>query len=179
MSRAPFLKPPFNEAPLVDGEHTQAWKGFHEDVAYDIEVLKANRGVTDGSDAAAGTVGEYLTASVTGSGITSGATVDVVTLALPAGDWFVWGNVITAPAGGTSTTLVQAGISDTSASLTPPDGGSYSASSGNIPAGRATAFGMVRRLNLAASGAAYLVATVAFGGGTMDIYGFLGARRVR
>jgi hypothetical protein len=66
-------------------------------------------GVIDGSNAAAGNVGEYLTATggtVSGS---SGVTIDLITLALTAGDWDVWGSMIAAGSG--SSTFAQVTLS--------------------------------------------------------------------
>ncbi len=59
------LQPPANTAPIADdGTHSQAWAGFHEDVATLLNQVRATvvakTGVTDGSDATAGQVGEYL-----------------------------------------------------------------------------------------------------------------------
>ena len=49
-------------------------------------------GVTDGNDAAAGQVGEYVTASGSGVGLANGTPANVATLTLAAGDWDVSGN---------------------------------------------------------------------------------------
>jgi hypothetical protein len=47
-------------------------------------------GVTDGSNAPAGYVGEFLSVSFSAFAITSGTTVNMTSLSLTAGDWDVW-----------------------------------------------------------------------------------------
>ncbi len=57
--------------------------------------LAGIQGVTDGSNASAGEVGEFLSSTVTGSSpltITTGVADDLTTLALTAGDWDLFGN---------------------------------------------------------------------------------------
>lgn len=57
-------------------------------------------GVTDGSSAAPGQVGEFLTAIAGPITIAASTIVTVCTLALPAGDWLIagWGTISTATA---------------------------------------------------------------------------------
>jgi len=179
------LEPPLNEGPLVDGLPAQSWSGYHIRVADRLnalpeQLLRLQTGVVDGSDAAVGRVGEYVTATSAPITLTSGAGANIVTLPLTAGDWDVAGNVITVPGGTTTTSLIVAGISEVAASLTPPAGGSYVQDSAAIAANKAMAVATGRRrVSLAAAGNAYLVAQVLFTGGGMQAYGFLGARRAR
>lgn len=56
-------------------------------------------GVTNGSNAAAGSVGEYVTASPTGISLTTGTTINLTSISLTAGDWDVSGAVEFSPAG--------------------------------------------------------------------------------
>jgi hypothetical protein len=52
------------------------------------DIASGGTGVTDGSDAAAGIIGEFMSASGSG-GLTSAAPADRATLTLTAGDWDV------------------------------------------------------------------------------------------
>ena len=73
--------PPVNEAPLeTSGQHTQAWSGYFRSMSDALSQI--GRGVTDGSDAAAGQVGEYLVASATGVALVSNNVANVVSLDL-------------------------------------------------------------------------------------------------
>jgi hypothetical protein len=70
-------------------------------------------GVTDGSNAPAGVVGEYLLSSAAGNmGLTSGTAAQVMTLALPPGDWQVTGGCYFT---GSSVTAVQLGLNTSAA----------------------------------------------------------------
>ena len=99
-STAPIklVDPPFYDAPIVDNEagqqHSQAWTEYHQSVADQINSLAANTGVTDGSDAAAGQIGEYLTATASVALATSMAVANIVSINLTAGDWDVTGNCV-------------------------------------------------------------------------------------
>ena len=91
------LQPPFTEQPIANGGtvYTQAWANYHVGVADRLAVLQAKQGVMDGSDAAAGQVGEFIAADIAGPGIGIGNNVpsDVTSLPLTAGDWDVRGEV--------------------------------------------------------------------------------------
>ena len=50
------------------------------------------KGVTNGSNAAAGEVGEYMTATASGVALANNVPINVVSLDLTAGDWDVAGN---------------------------------------------------------------------------------------
>ena len=66
-------------------------------------------GVTDGSDAAAGQIGEIISGvNTTGSAIPASTPQNVVAIALTAGDWDVFGELWFTPAGATMTSLVGA-----------------------------------------------------------------------
>ncbi|CAB3643914.1 hypothetical protein [Trinickia soli] len=89
-------------------------------------------GPTNGSGAAAGNVGEVICAQVTSGGsptgcatnsstpvsLTSGITNNVTSITLTPGNWRVWGQAITIPAGTTTQSVVNAAISPTSTSFT-------------------------------------------------------------
>lgn len=89
-------------------------------------------GPTNGAAAAAGNVGEVICAQVTNGGtptgcatnsstpvsLSSGITSNVASITLTAGNWRVWGQVLTIPAGSTTQSIVNAAISPTSMSFT-------------------------------------------------------------
>ncbi|MGG1948965.1 hypothetical protein AB1286_29865 [Trinickia sp. NRRL B-1857] len=90
-------------------------------------------GPTNGTAAAAGNVGEVICAQVTNGGsptgcatnsstpvslTTSGNTYNVTSIMLTPGNWLVWGQVLTIPAGTTTQSSVAGGINSTSASFT-------------------------------------------------------------
>lgn len=108
MGIAPRLQPPANEAPVAtDGaQHTQAWAAHHEAVAdrlVDVDSqlnalpgqieTAVKVGVVDGSDAVAGNIGEYMTATSGSVSLTNNVLANVVSLVLTAGDWDMSGNV--------------------------------------------------------------------------------------
>jgi hypothetical protein len=74
--------------------------------------IASKRGVTDGSNAAAGEIGEYLTASSGTVAVSSNTQTNIISLALTPGDWDLWGNLtLSATAGSTN---VQGGITTVS-----------------------------------------------------------------
>jgi len=92
-----IVEPPFYDSPLVKApsggqQYSQAWTEYHQTVADKLTELHA--GVIDGSDAAAGDVGEYLTATASGVGLANNVAATVVSLSLTAGDWDVSGAVV-------------------------------------------------------------------------------------
>jgi len=109
------LQPPANEQPVqTDGtQHTQAWAAFHQDVADQLATQAAQittlqqtvgaskHGVTDGSDAAAGDIGEYLAASGASIALVNLAATALVSITLTAGDWDVSGSATFAAGSGT------------------------------------------------------------------------------
>lgn len=144
------------------------------------------KGVIDGSQPAAGDVGEFLVAAnAPGIALTTLVTANVTTLILPPGDWLVGGVVIFVPAGTGPNSLI-AGIS-TVAQTMPTDSQilagngtgaqiwSSALTSGKpqtVPTG---AF----RINSAVNTNVYLVAQSSFGGGSVTATGRITARRTR
>lgn len=125
-------------------------------------------GATNGSNAAAGSVGEYVTNSATGVAVTSaGATVNVTSISLTAGDWDVVG--ISSLAGATTTTAVGGGISTTSATFGAL--GSFS----SVPG---TASTPTVRISISATTTVFLVGNATFTG-TATLGGLIRARRIR
>jgi hypothetical protein len=133
-------------------------------------------GVTDGSDASPGQVGEIQWSIATSSvPLTSGIVTNIISLVLPAGDWNVQGEVWLA--GGTGVTLAECAISDTSATL--PSGvgmaSSMAAFEGPMRVQGLSPF----RSSSAISRTYFLVAAMTFTGGTATATGKVWARRMR
>lgn len=97
-SASPFVAPDLTPAPLSFRFLFELWKDCG-DYARRLAALEAKMGVTDGSNASAGQVGEYLTANGSNAGLVSLAQTDIATLTLTAGDWDVTGSALIQPAG--------------------------------------------------------------------------------
>jgi hypothetical protein len=138
-------------------------------------------GVTDGSNAAAGQIGEFQSASnTTGAPVTSTVRSNVVSIALPAGDWDVWGAVYFALTTGSSTNM-QGWISPVSNSL--PSGyggvpGTVIMVGAGFTNGCQLNTGTVR-YSLTATTTLYLGVYNNFTGGTCTVTGTIMARRAR
>jgi hypothetical protein len=145
------------------------------------------KGVTDGSNAAAGNVGEQVSASVTTAvTLTTGVSINIATLALTAGDWSVSGVIIFNEAANTVPTALAAAISMTSATL--PTAAQVAAGTGNAtqynlaftkgPISQTMQAG-VCRVSVSAGTTVYLVAQAAFSTAGLTATGYISARRVR
>ncbi len=146
----------------------------------------AQAGVTDGSNAAAGMIGEYVSSAVaSGSAVslTTATTASVTSISLTAGDWDVTGLVeyIASSATVAANAPIYAGIGSTSAGLTDAQ---YSL----LRAGAMTTASYspwntidtpVVRFSLTSTTTIYLHAQATFTAGTMTAYGTIRARRVR
>lgn len=142
------------------------------------------RGVSDGSNAPAGYVGEIIESTVlVGSAVslTSAVTSDITSISLTAGDWDVFGVFCTNPAATTVQTIANVWINSTS--VTPPivpnagatnrlSATSLAQSAWYLPIG-------TRRVSISSTTTYYLSGTVVFSGSTLTAYGYIGARRVR
>jgi hypothetical protein len=175
----PKLEPPVNEAPLLtDGtQHAPAWAGYHQEVSDQLAGMTV--GVTDGSDAAAGQIGEYLSASGSGA-LTSAAPADRATLTLTAGDWDVSGSALIS-ASTPNATFFQAWLS--TAANTPTDPGRAAFQVQTATAGVLGGGGLVVgpvRFSLTASTDVHLGCQANFPGGTtVTASAFIQARRAR
>jgi hypothetical protein len=147
--------------------------------------VSVSAGVTDGSSAAAGTLGEFVGSKVAvGSAVslTSATPANVTSISLTAGDWDVRGLVDFAGASATvvASSLWVFGINTTSATI-PVDGTEAQL---GVPALSTTSFmvgsGCVYvRLNITTTTTVYLVAEATFTAGAVAAYGSMTARRVR
>ena len=141
-------------------------------------------GVTDGSNAAAGMIGEV--ASVTrligaALGVLSGTATNIATLALTPGDWDVNANCFLSGATAGAVTALNFWLNTVSVTLPVPTangapnfalGVSGIANGSGGPTGRF-------RVNVAVATTVYLSAIVNFSSGTALLYGAITARRVR
>jgi hypothetical protein len=145
------------------------------------------KGITDGSDAAAGNVGEYLIASnATGVALTSGVASNVTQLPLTPGDWRIDGVIAFVEATNTVPTVLIASTSQTSATLPTlaqviaGQGGTsqINATMTKGPLNQIMQTGLAR-LNITVNTTIYLVAQSTFSAGTLTAQGRLSARRMR
>jgi hypothetical protein len=141
-------------------------------------------GVTDGSNATPGNIGEYISATLaSGSAITviTSAFNDITTISLTAGDWDVEGNIEMTNTGGPTVTAMLGWVNSVSATLPAglgTEGGFIQwrgSTTGNIGASTGA-----RRFNLSSTTTIYLSCNATFTGGTnAKAYGLIRARRVR
>lgn len=141
-------------------------------------------GTLTNDDAAAGNVGEFISATVLAAAhvaLTNNTPADVTSISLTAGDWDVFGNVVFDPAGTTTMTSLIAWTSAVSASFpTRPNAGGEIELTLSFLTGNPQTFPVPsRRLSLASTTTVYLSVYCSFGISTLHAYGFLGARRRR
>lgn len=140
-------------------------------------------GVTDGSNAASGRVGQYIEASLAAGSATSlvsGTAKTVISISLTAGDWDVSGVVYYTTGGTTSTTAVSCATStvdntfpsDPDPSVYQYNGATVTNHFFRIPAG-------LKRYSLSSTTTVYLVTASNFTVSTTTAYGLIRARRVR
>ena len=170
----------FFVAPTAGGVAT-----FRQVVTADLSPIKGQFPGSSTNDAAtAGNVAEFISAQVNSGAavnLTSATPADITSINLTPGDWDVWADAATAPAGATTTSIIRAWVNTQSATdPNPPNGGAYLLSQQNFAAGLAQVAPVGRmRLSLSANTTAFLSINATFAAGTMGAYGFLGARRAR
>lgn len=140
-------------------------------------------GVSNGSAANSGSVGEVISSAVaSGAGVALSTTVtaNVTSISLTAGDWDVWGEVGFLVSTSTTPTFFSGGINTTSASIPDPITGSNFALAAAFTASVSASFSAGKRqISVATTTTVYLVALANFGTSTMKAYGGLYARRIR
>lgn len=143
--------------------------------------LLKGKGTTTNDSAAAGYIGEILEATGTAVAMTSGLDGNITQIALQAGDYLAWANISTGPAGTTTTSLIAASISLTSADRgSAPNGGAFLVVRESFSAGLGQGYFVgMRRVSLAAPQTLYLVGRVDFSVSTMTATGYLGVHRIR
>lgn len=173
----PNVTPPTsNTTQIANTAFVQSALGGYQALAGPLAVV----GVTNGSSAPAGQVGEVVTASGTVNSPSSSTVYDVAQVSLSAGDWDVAGGFL---GGTTGPYLTQANASLTTTSANLP---AAAAGLSAFYAGPAiTAFGgatPTQRFSLTATTTVYLVAQTVYSStppGAWSSNGFIHARRVR
>jgi hypothetical protein len=137
-------------------------------------------GVSNSSNAAAGSVGEYVTSNIpvgSATSLSSGAAKNITSISLTAGDWDVFGNVAINPSAAVLT-AVYAWTSTSSATL--PDVSNFNYESGPTATnGGCGIQAPYLRVSVNAPTTVYLSAQAAFATGTCTGCGTISARRVR
>lgn len=135
-------------------------------------------GTTTNDSANAGSIGEILSNSTTGTSLTNNTAANVTSVSLTAGDWDVQCSIQYNPAGGTTMTGFQGGVSTTSAVV--GAFGTFFRINATFGTGAPQTFtSPITRISLTATTTVYAVAVAAFGGSTMTGDGIIRARRVR
>ncbi|WBG90012.1 hypothetical protein N5580_13035 [Pantoea piersonii] len=138
------------------------------------QVLGSRKGVTDGSGAAAGDIGEYLSASASSVALTTATAVNVTSLTLTAGDWDIHGTVEYTASGNIITNIIG-GFTTTSATL-PAFPNRYRNPSAAAVDTTAVAV-PYQRLLITTSTVLYLVVQASFASGAVSASGVIRARR--
>jgi len=193
----PRIQPPL-VAPVVNkdtGAPTGAWLDHFQQMADQLAVLRGvvddikaglpalSHGVTDGSDAAAGDKGEYISASaaISSVGLGFSAATNVCSISLTAGDWDAAGVVhFTSSAGNMA--IIAAWVNNASASEPSQPSPGYASmrhATNGFYATQTVLALSPRRFSLAATTTVYLGALATFASGVVAAGGFVGARRVR
>lgn len=133
------------------------------------------------NNANAGSVGEYVTAVATtpGTTLTTATVANVTSISLTAGDWDVTGVVDFLPGATTSITVLNGGISTTTAALGAQDTYCQNASAAQVPANNISFDTPTVRISIASTTTVYLVARGTFTVSTLSAFGTIRARRVR
>lgn len=137
-------------------------------------------GTTTNNNAAAGTIGEFVTANANGVALTTGVAVNITSISLTAGDWDVSGTGGVVPAGTTTVQQLNFGITTATGTLPGSLSGQQVSTGPNAAAGFVLVHGApVVRFSLAATTTIFLVMSASFLISTCTGQGVLRARRVR
>jgi hypothetical protein len=134
-------------------------------------------GITNGSSAAAGVVGELKTNTGSGVSMTSGAAITCTSVALTAGKWLVWANVSYTAAGSTTVSFLSSSISQAN-NTGGPTSATQTINASFVTGGGQTLAATPTLLNLSSSGTAYAVGLAFFGVSTMTCGGAISALRI-
>jgi hypothetical protein len=136
-------------------------------------------GVTNGSNAAAGSVGESQSNTTSGTSLTNGVGANATSIVnLPAGDWDISGTATFLPAASTTVSSLAVGVSTVSGSF-PPSGVAQQLSL-SFPAGVGQQISAPTvRVSISTPTTVYIYAQASFGVSTMTVNGSIRARRVR
>jgi hypothetical protein len=139
------------------------------------------KGTSTNDVAIAGYVGETQVATATSVAASNNVPFNVTSISLPAGDWLVSAIFATAPAGTTTTSFSNVGLSTTSATFGVVSGVFTLAVTGpSTGAGGPAGVAVPNfRFSLAATTTVFLVATIGFAVSTMAAHGRITAQRIR
>lgn len=136
------------------------------------------KGTSTNDNANAGSVGEFVSTSNSGTALSNNVPSNATSFSLGAGDWDVQGVALFSPGASTSVAAVTASVSNASATISPL----FSQTSqvqGSLATGANQIISTpVVRMSLASATNVYIAVQAAFGG-TMSVNGFIRARRVR
>ena len=137
-------------------------------------------GVVNASNAAAGQVGEFVTAQqLTAQGLTTATAINLSSISLTAGDWDVDGDVFYA-ASGVNVSNFVCSVGLTSATIAAVGTPGRAQMIGAASAFAQSSFSTGRlRVNVSATTTVYLVASATFTTGTCTVQGTIQARRMR
>jgi hypothetical protein len=136
-------------------------------------------GTTTNNNANAGSVGELLSNTTTGTNLPNNTSTNATSVSLTAGDWDVSGVIGFNPAGTTVLSNVQVGITTTSATI-PTTLGTRTVEGTPKTAGASGVYvSPIVRMSLSATTTVYLVAFAGVATSTATVDGFIRARRVR
>ncbi len=138
-------------------------------------------GTTTNNDAAAGSVGQFISSIITSGSPVSCAnatTQNLTTISLTAGDWDVWGNINFACSG--VTTSLIGWLSSTSATFPASETVSQVASNTDLGSGLNWGFAVPQlRYSLNGTTTIYITSFTSFSTGAVTMSGGIYARRVR
>lgn len=139
------------------------------------------KGQTAATNAPAGYVGEYISASqTTPQNLTTGTSINLTSITLTPGDWEVWGSVGFTPAGSTVMIVSFGCISLSSASMTPAEANAGPSISGTTGTGVSIYFSLTpNRINVSSNTTVFLNSQGVFTTSTCTSTGFIKARRIR
>jgi hypothetical protein len=138
-------------------------------------------GTTLADNAAAGSIGEYITATASGVSLTNATPANITSISLTAGDWDVTGQAVAVAAGSTVLNNWAVGINTVSATMpTATSAFGITQLTGTLGTGtNPVASPMVSRVNVSTTTTVFLVANAAFTTSTCTANGVIRARRVR
>lgn len=107
-------------------------------------------------------------------------TINITSISLAAGTWQICANAGSSVGAATIVTAYQVAISVVSATNpTPPNGGAYTQLGFTFPTGQNEIFPVgCLQLTLATAGTVFLTGRADFTGGTVNLYGSIGAKKV-
>lgn len=166
-----------------DGSVTAPYQQYTDSNALITQSFAGNTfiakiGITNGTNAAPGEVGEYSATSGSSTSLVTATAKTIHSVTLTAGEWDIEGVATYTKAATTVVTYTQQGISTTSNTL--GGTGTFTATAAAISDVIPSAFTTpVVRLNLNGNTTIYLVSRAGFTTSTLTASGFLRARRVR